>query len=1003
MRFAKVNKYRNAVTTVTGRETWYSELSLDASASLGSNGLAISDDSLYLKTASGNALQAVGVDGPGKVGGQAEVLSSTGGRVQDWNVSGFEDGLAIAGDGQGTVTLWKDHAAAGAFSAHSSGCVNATFHPTVAGLIATSSNTEIKLWNVSAAQIAQSLAPVWESASDGQIDSISVRGDGQLVAASTHVGSSVLFDLRQKQSVGSTAAFHASGRSTRVLWLGDKPFFMSTGQTRMRERSAAIWDQRNLAKPIASMQLQPSTKPLIPLYDEDTQLAYLAEKGDNIVRWVDADPSAAKPLTEFGAVALPSQISGCALLPKRKLQAMAGEIARLMVVLENAGAGSGSAVVPVTHIAPRRTYLDFHSDLFPDTRAPLPAQTFDEWLKNEPFSVPRMSLDPAKRDASLASLRKIYGDKFQGTETQPKDETAQPRSSGAESAPVKPVTPPPAAAAVVSVKSSPLADTPAVVSAPNPAIPAPAPAAAAVAPVPVQQAPVASNTSPLLPASKPTSPQATTEPCGGDLPHEQQQSPKVASKQTNGYSAASSPPPRVAKKPAVFGAPDHARFKYLEGYMYKPTEHFTQIHDVNLRFPPENDALKVSPKYIAIALTGAGGQVGIVRRDTPGRVPAKMATVVHGATVTDIAFDPFNPSVIATAGADSTLQMWQIPDMPLTEEAHFDIEEYIHVAADRIHQIRFHPCAKGVVSVLATDAGDSVIYVYNGLMLHFIVGKTAEGIHSFAWSPDGESIALTTKKSRKLRVYDVRTSELVAEGPSMDSIRPCRIEWLDNERICLAGFGIGSQRMVSIHNIADLSKPVVKKTIDVGPGILVPIFDPDCGVLYLDDRGSRLTHAFEVLGDKLVDLPKYESSQPSLCLAVLPKRHADVAKRELLRAYRLNAQTIESMGFKVPRKRPEFFQDDIFPPTVDRETPSIDAASWVDGTKAEPQYIDLCPSGMVPLSQAPPEVIRRPNLSFKIQEEEEDNTKDAISAMLNRVGDSDESENEDESDSDWDD
>ncbi|ORX66266.1 DUF1900-domain-containing protein [Linderina pennispora] len=881
MRFAKVNKYRNAVATVTGRETWYSELSLDASASLGSNGLAISDDSLYLKTVSGNALQA------GKVGGQVKVLSSTGGRVQDWNVSGFEDGLAIAGDDQGTVTLWKDHAAAGAFSAHSSGCVNATFHPTVAGLIATSSSTEIKLWN--------SLAPVWESASDGQIDSISVRGDGQLVAASTHVGSSVLFDLRQKQSVGSTAAFHASGRSTRVLWLGDKPFFMSTGQTRMRERSAAIWDQRNLAKPITSMQLQPSTKPLIPLYDEDTQLAYLAEKGDNIVRWVDADPSAAKPLTEFGAVALPSQISGCQ---------WTGEIARLMVVLENAGAGSGSAVVPVTHIAPRRTYLDFHSDLFPDTRAPLPAQTFDEWLKNEPFSVPRI----------------------QG-------------ATVLESAPVKPVTPPPAAAAVVSAKSSPLADTPAVVSAPNPAIPA------------------------LLPlqlrlrwpqAHRRCPPATTTEPCGGDLPHEQQQSPKVAS-----------PPPR---------APDHARFKYLEGYMYKPTEHFTQIHDVNLRFPPENDALKVSPKYIAIALTGAGGQVGIVRRDTPGRVPAKMATVVHGATVTDIAFDPFNPSVIATAGADSTLQMWQIPDMPLTEEAHFDIEEYIHIAADRIHQIRFHPCAKGVVSVLATDAGDSVIYVYNGLMLHFIVGKTAEGIHSFAWSPDGESIALTTKKTKKLRVYDVRTSELVAEGPSMDSIRPCRIEWLDNERICLAGFGIGSQRMVSIHNIADL-------LLMLGPGILVPIFDPDCGVLYLDDRGSRLTHAFEVLGDKLVDLPKYESSQPSLCLAVLPKRHADVAKRELLRTYRLNAQTIESMGFKVPRKRPEFFQDDIFPPTVDRETPSIDAASWVDGTKAEPQYIDLCPSGMVPLSQAPPE----------IQEEEEDNTKDAISAMLSRV------------DSDWDD
>ncbi|KAI8323961.1 DUF1900-domain-containing protein, partial [Martensiomyces pterosporus] len=862
MRLGGFNKYRNATAAVAGREAWYSELSLDVDVSVGSNGLAIDDGNLYVKTANGSSLQVLSVDQPGRVGSRASVLPSSTGRLVDWSASHFEDGLVIGGDEQGVVSLWKDGALHSAFTAHSSACVSAAFHPTVAELLATSSSAEVKLWNAS----SRAKEPLWSCGVEGGIDSVSIRGDGQLVAVSTHTGMCAVYDPRQNPSssslAGSTPAFHAPGRPTRVIFLGEKPFFISTGLAKMRERSAALWDQRNLAKPLASLQLQPSTKPLIPLYDEDTQLAYLVEKGDTIVRWLDADPSSSKPLTEFGSVALPSQISGCALLPKCKLNVMSGEIARIHVLAENAGTGTGTAAIPISHIAPRRSYLDFHSDLFPDTRAPLPAQTLGQWIAQEPASVPKVSLDPAKAADALACLH---------TET-----TSQNASLGAG-----------------------------------------------------------------LPASKKA----------------------------------------VSTKRRQFAQPDHARFKYLEGFLYRPSEHFSNLHDVNVRFPQENDMLKVSSRFVAIAISGTGGQIGIMRRDSPGRAPTKMPTIVHGAAVVDMEFDPFDPSVVATAGSDTKLYLWRIPDTPLTEETAFDLEEYIHVTADRIHQIRFHPCAKGIVGVLVSDSGESAVYVYHGLMLHFIVGKTSDGMHSFAWSPDGERIAVATKKSRKLRVYNVHSQELLYEGPSMDSIRPCRAVWLDNDRVCLAGFGIGSQRQIAIYSISGQPTLLARKTIDVGPGILAPIVDRDCSVLYLDDRGSRLTHAFEVVGGKLVELPKHESSQPSLCLAVLPKKHADAAKCELIRAYRLNTQSIESMGFRVPRKRPEYFQDEIFPDTLDCETPSVDAIAWVGGAAATPQYIGLCPPGMTPLSDAPPEVIRKPKLVFEMQQEV-DNTKDAINAML---------------------
>ncbi|KAJ1846530.1 hypothetical protein LPJ73_004506, partial [Coemansia sp. RSA 2703] len=458
---------------------------------------------------------------------------------------------------------------------------------------------------------------------------------------------------------------------------------------------------------------------------------------------------------------------------------------------------------------------------------------------------------------------------------------------------------------------------------------------------------------------------------------------------------------------------ENARFKYLEGSVHRPSSHYTNISNVNLRFSQENEPIKVSSKFIAVACDGAGGQVGIIRRDSPGRVPTKLPTIVHGSTVISIEFDPFDPNIIATAGSDGKLHMWHIPDTELNEETSFDLVEYICVTADRIHQVRFHPWAKGVVAVLVTDAEEQAIFVYHGLMLHFIVGKTKDGIHSFAWSPDGECIALTTKKSRQLQVYDPRTQDLLAKGPSMDSIRPCRIAWIDNNRICLAGFGSGSQRQIKVYNVDDLSKPIAMATIDVGPGLLVPLVDPDCGIIYLDDRGSRLTHPFEIVGDKLFALPKLEAAQPGLGLAMIPKKYVDVSHCEIDLFYRLNTQSVEPIGFRVPRKRPEYFQDDIFIVTCDTETPSVDPVAWIGGARAMPSMVSLCPPGMTPLSQAPPETIKRHTFEVKV-EKPVDNTKDAINAMLSRVESSNDgssnshsgtgaNNDENSSDSDWDD
>lgn len=77
---------------------------------------------------------------------------------------------------------------------------------------------------------------------------------------------------------------------------------------------------------------------------------YLSERGSSI----NAGDGGCTGSTPF-----PSQIAGAALVPPQKLDLMKAEINRLIVLTQD-------AVVPVPINVPRRQYIDFHSDLYPE-------------------------------------------------------------------------------------------------------------------------------------------------------------------------------------------------------------------------------------------------------------------------------------------------------------------------------------------------------------------------------------------------------------------------------------------------------------------------------------------------------------------------------------------------------------------------------------------------------------------------------------------------------------
>ena len=60
---------------------------------------------------------------------------------------------------------------------------------------------------------------------------------------------------------------------------------------------------------------------------------------------------------------------------------------------------------------------------------------------------------------------------------------------------------------------------------------------------------------------------------------------------------------------------------------------------------------------------------------------------------------------------------------------------------------------------------------------------------------------------------------------------------------------------------------------------------------------------------------------------------------------------IEKISFTVPRVKLGYFQDDIFPDTIEKSNPYLNSSDWFSGANFEFNYINLQPSGMERLTE----------------------------------------------------
>ncbi|XP_065070951.1 coronin-7-like [Rhopilema esculentum] len=102
-----------------------------------------------------------------------------------------------------------------------------------------------------------------------------------------------------------------------------------------------------------------------------------------------------------------------ARVPKRALHLMEAEVNRLMQLTKN-------AIIPISFVVPRRSYLDFHAELYPDTASGVPSMTAEQWFAGANHPVSLVKLDP--KNVAKRSLPKAAGVKAEPSKTEEKSQ-----------------------------------------------------------------------------------------------------------------------------------------------------------------------------------------------------------------------------------------------------------------------------------------------------------------------------------------------------------------------------------------------------------------------------------------------------------------------------------------------------------------------------------------------------------------------------------------------------
>jgi len=265
------------------------------------------------------------------------------------------------------------------------------FHPTANNVLLTAGQDhKVILWDIENGKSQVEMKDLWKD-----IQSVSFNKNGSLFASSSKDKKLRIIDPR-KGSVALEAEGHAGTKGSRVQWITNGDRLFTVGFSKTSERQYMMWDPRSMDKPLVSCNIDMASGLIMPFYDADTNLLFLAGKGDGNIRFyelVNEDPYI-HLLSEYRST---DPQMGMAMLPKIAVDTTANEIVRLFKL-------TASQITPISFTVPRKSEL-FQSDLYPKTASPSPSLSASDYFSGQDADPVMVSMNPEDKEIDVQQFR----------------------------------------------------------------------------------------------------------------------------------------------------------------------------------------------------------------------------------------------------------------------------------------------------------------------------------------------------------------------------------------------------------------------------------------------------------------------------------------------------------------------------------------------------------------------------------------------------------------------
>lgn len=348
----------------------------------------------------GNPIAVVDHSKPGRVSSDLPVFAGHTGAITDFAFNPFNEQVIASCSEDQTVKIWNIPeggltetctTAASELSGHERKPLVLSFHTTADNVLSSGSQDGIvKLWDIEKGTEMSSLEGIHEDA----ILDIVWDYTGNQYATSCKDKTVRVIDARSNTVATEAIKAHEGSKAIKLTYAGRKEMLVSVGFTKSSQRELKIWDPRNMGKALKVTQLDTAPGIVIPYYDTDTDVLFLAGKGDGSIRYFEIQDD--EPYSfDLSMYRSNNSNKGMCFMPKRGCNVMGCEMARAFKLTQSSdGAG---VVEPLSFVIPRKSAV-FQKDIFPPTCAGVPSHTADEWMGGSNAAPLLVSLDPKKQD-----------------------------------------------------------------------------------------------------------------------------------------------------------------------------------------------------------------------------------------------------------------------------------------------------------------------------------------------------------------------------------------------------------------------------------------------------------------------------------------------------------------------------------------------------------------------------------------------------------------------------